>query len=76
LTGKDYLTENNKNWSACAVDTHKHIEKIAEHYDFWGGCNYNAYNELISGMCTGSHPKKLLLLMWQLRNPAKQKLFN
>jgi hypothetical protein len=29
-------TEDNKNWSASAPDTHKHIEKIAGHYDFWG----------------------------------------
>jgi hypothetical protein len=28
LPGKVYLTEDNKIWSACAPDTHKHIKKL------------------------------------------------
>jgi hypothetical protein len=48
-------------WPASAPDTRKHIKKIAEHYDFWGWCNYNAYKETISEMCEGPHPKKLLI---------------
>jgi hypothetical protein len=34
MSGKDYLTEDNNNWSACAPDTQKYIEKIAEHLAF------------------------------------------
>jgi hypothetical protein len=30
------ITEDNKNWSASAPDTHQHIEKIAGRDDFWG----------------------------------------
>jgi hypothetical protein len=36
LPGKGYETEDNKKFLASAPDTHKHIEKIAECYDFWG----------------------------------------
>jgi hypothetical protein len=56
LPGKDYLTEDNKNWSASAPDTHKQTEKNCRALTLGD----DAYKELISGMCTDSHPQKIV----------------